>query len=105
MSTISVLQTRLKELSAALTQIQPLVSRLHSFSVTVGQGDEARLELGGEIHSRLKDAEDELELLKDDVDALETQTDSRRKGVDSEKETEKERAVALARRLAHDLKK
>ncbi|BCS22341.1 putative protein transport membrane glycoprotein Sec20 [Aspergillus puulaauensis] len=105
MSTISVLQTRLKELSAALTQIQPLVSRLHTFSVTVGQGDEARLELGGEIHSRLKDAEDELELLKDDVDALETQTDSRRKGMDSEKETEKERAVALARRLANDLKK
>ncbi|KAL6230050.1 hypothetical protein BDW75DRAFT_234700 [Aspergillus navahoensis] len=105
MSTVSALQTRLKELSTALAQIHPLVSRLHNFTTAVGQGDDARLELGALIHSRLKDAEDELELLKDDVDALETPTDSRRKGADSEKETEKERVVALARRLANDLKR
>ena len=105
MSTVSVLQTRLKELSTALAQIHPLVSRLQNFTTAIGQGDEARLELGGEIHSRLKDAEDELELLKDDVDALETAPDTRKKSVDSEKETEKERVIALARRLANDLKK
>ncbi|KAL4783524.1 P-loop containing nucleoside triphosphate hydrolase protein [Aspergillus varians] len=105
MSTVSILQSRLKELSAALAQVQPLVSRLHNFTTSVGQGDKARLELGDEIHSRLKDAEDELELLKDDVDAIEIITDNRRKGLDSEKETEKERVVALARRLANDLKR
>ncbi|KAL4810220.1 P-loop containing nucleoside triphosphate hydrolase protein [Aspergillus unguis] len=105
MSTVSALQTRLKELSTALAQINPLVSRLHNLTAAVGQGDAARLELGGEIHSRLRDAEDELELLKDDVDALETTTHSRRKGLDSEKENEKERVIALARRLAVDLKR
>ncbi|KAL4901330.1 hypothetical protein BDW74DRAFT_170260 [Aspergillus multicolor] len=105
MSTLPALQSRLKELSTALAQIHPLVSRLQNFTTAIGQGDDARLELGGEIHSRLKEAEDELELLKDDVDALEATTDTRRKGVDSEKETEKERVVAMARRLAKDLKK
>ncbi|RDW86690.1 putative protein transport membrane glycoprotein Sec20 [Aspergillus mulundensis] len=104
MSTLPALQSRLKELSTALAQIHPLVSRLQNFTTAVGQGDDARLELGGEIHSRLKDAEDELELLKDDVDALEATTDSRRKGVDSEKETEKERVIALARRTRGDFR-
>ncbi|KAL4996422.1 P-loop containing nucleoside triphosphate hydrolase protein [Aspergillus recurvatus] len=105
MSTVSVLQTRLKELSTALAQIHPLVSRLHNFTTALGQGDDARLELGAVIHSRLKDAEYELELLKDDIDALEATADSRRKGVDSDKETEKERVIALAQRLANDLKR
>ncbi|KAL3492508.1 hypothetical protein BJX62DRAFT_224486 [Aspergillus germanicus] len=105
MSTISVLQSRLKELSTALAQIHPLVARLHNFTTAVGQGDEARTELGAEIHSRLKEAEDDLELLKVDVDALETPADNRRKGHDSEKETERERVIALARRLSGDLKR
>ncbi|KAL4882745.1 hypothetical protein BJY04DRAFT_226866 [Aspergillus karnatakaensis] len=105
MSTVSALQSRLKEVSTALAQIHPLISRLHNFTTAIGQGDEARTELGAEIHSRLKDAENELELLKDDVDALEASTDVRRKGVDSEKETEKERVIALARRLGDDLRR
>ncbi|KAL2865792.1 uncharacterized protein BJX67DRAFT_372948 [Aspergillus lucknowensis] len=105
MSTVSALQSRLRELSTALGQIHPLVTRLHHFTTAVGQGDEARTELGAEIHSRLKEAEDELELLKVDVDALETLTDGRRKGIDSDKETEKERVIALAQRLANDLKR
>ncbi|KAL4755492.1 hypothetical protein BDW72DRAFT_200103 [Aspergillus terricola var. indicus] len=104
-STVSALQTRLKELSTSLAQIHPLVSRLHNFTTAVGQGDDARLELGAVIHSRLKDAEDELELLKDDVDDLEATTDSRRRGVGLDKETEKERVIALARRLANDMKR
>lgn len=53
----------------------------------------------------MKDAEDELELLKDDVDALETTIDNRRKGGDSDKEAEKERVITLARRLGGDLKR
>ncbi|PTU17549.1 hypothetical protein P175DRAFT_0512274 [Aspergillus ochraceoroseus IBT 24754] len=105
MSSISILQSRLKELSTALAQIHPLVSRLGNFTTAVGQGDEARLDLGGEIHSRLKDAEDELELLKVDVDVLESTVDTRRKGLDAEKELEKERVVSSTRRLTDDLKR
>ncbi|KAE8415766.1 hypothetical protein BDV36DRAFT_285098 [Aspergillus pseudocaelatus] len=105
MSSISALQARLKELSTSLAQIHPLVSRLRNFTTAVGQGDEARLELGAEIHSLLKEAEIQLEVLRVDVEALETAPEGRRKGVDNEKELERERVVALAGRLAEDLKK
>ncbi|KAH8426762.1 putative protein transport membrane glycoprotein Sec20 [Aspergillus melleus] len=105
MSSTSALQSRLKELSAALGRIHPLVSRLGNFTAAVGQGDEARLELGAEIHGLLKEAEEQLELLKVDVEALESGSDSRRKTVDNEKELERERIVAWAGRLTDDLKK
>ncbi|KAF5864719.1 hypothetical protein ETB97_006564 [Aspergillus alliaceus] len=105
MSTIAVLQGRLKELSTFLAQIHPLVSRLRNFTTAVGQGDEARLELGTEIHSLLKEAEAQLELLKVEVEALETAPEGRRKGQDNEKELERERVVATAGRLTEDLKK
>lgn len=107
MSPTTALQGRLKELSASLGQIQPLVNRLNGFTVSIGQGDEARLELGSEIHSRLKEAEQELELLRVEVEALDTSSDSRRKSspVHGEKEAERERVVSMAGRLAEDLKK
>ncbi|KDE79904.1 syntaxin [Aspergillus oryzae 100-8] len=91
MSSISALQARLKELSTSLAQIHPLVSRLRNFTTA--------------IHSLLKEAEIQLEVLRVDVEALETATEGRRKGVDNEKELERERVVALAGRLAEDLKK
>ncbi|KAE8382809.1 hypothetical protein BDV26DRAFT_277750 [Aspergillus bertholletiae] len=105
MSSIAALQARLKELSTSLAQIHPLVSRLRNFTTAVGQGDEARLELGTEIHSLLKEAEIQLEVLRVDVEALETVPEGRRKGVDNEKELERERVIALAGRLTEDLKK
>ncbi|KAJ6067504.1 uncharacterized protein N7446_004541 [Penicillium canescens] len=107
MSSTIGLQGRLKELSTALGQTQPLVNRLRDFTASIGQGDEARLELGSEIHSRLKEAEQELELLRVDVEALETGTDSRRKASASqgEKEAERERVAAMAGRLAEELKR
>ncbi|KAJ6087057.1 hypothetical protein N7467_005971 [Penicillium canescens] len=107
MSSTIGLQGRLKELSTALGQTQPLVNRLRDFTTSIGQGDEARLELGSEIHSRLKDAEQELELLRVDVEALETGTDSRRKASASqgEKDAERERVAAMAGRLAEELKR
>lgn len=107
MSSTAALQGRLKELSASLGQIQPLLERLRNFTASIGQGDEARVELGSEIHGRLKDAEEELELLRVEVEALESSSDSRRKSsvASSEKEAEKERVVAMAGRLADDLKK
>lgn len=107
MSATAALQARLKELSGILTQVQSLVNRLHNFTTSIGQGDEARVELGSEIHARLKDAEEDLELLRVEVEALDVHTDTRRKAPawDGEKEAEKERVVALAGRLAGDLKR
>lgn len=107
MSTTAALQARLKELSAALGDIQPLVERLRNFTASIGQGDEARVELGSEIHDRLKDAEEELELLRVEVEALAPGSDSRRKTsvAGGEKEAERERAVAMAGRLTEDLKR
>ena len=61
MSPTTALQGRVKELSTSLGQIQPLVDRLRNFTASIGQGDEARLELGSEIHSQLKEAEQELQ--------------------------------------------
>lgn len=107
MSPTTALQGRLKELSAAQADIRPLVTRLHDFTASIGQGDEARLELGAEIHSRLKDAEQELELLRVELEALGIGNDTRKKvsAVHGEREAEKERIVAMAGRLAEDLKR
>lgn len=106
MSSSAALQTRLKALSATLSHIQPLISRLHNFTTSIGQGDEARVELGSEIHTRLKEAEEELELLRVEVEVLEAGTDTRRKSVmDGEKEAERERVIALAGRLVEDLRR
>lgn len=107
MSNAAALQARLKELSASLGQIQPLVERLHNFTAAVGQGDEARLELGSEIHDRLKDAEEELELLRVEVEALDPGFDSRRKlsVKGGDKLAERERVAAMAGRLSEDLKR
>lgn len=105
MSSTATLHTRLKELSAALGQIHPLVNRLRNFTTSIGQGDEARLELGAEIHALLKDAEGQIELLKVEVEALESGAENRRKGMDNDKEAERERVVVLAGRLAEDLRR
>ncbi|KAJ5929996.1 hypothetical protein N7466_005489 [Penicillium verhagenii] len=106
MSTTAALQARLKTLSATIGQIQPLVEQLRSFTPTE-KSDEARLELGAEIHASLKDAESGLELLRIEVEALDSGSDSRRRqsGATGEKEAEKERVVIMAGRLADDLKK
>ncbi|CRG88271.1 hypothetical protein PISL3812_05300 [Talaromyces islandicus] len=105
-SSIHLLQTRLKEVSASLNEIKPLINRLKNFTHAVGQGDEARLELGAEIHSRLKAVEEESELLNVEVEVLEGAGSSKRKGSDnSEKETEKKRVIGLVVKLTTDLKK
>ncbi|KAJ5769348.1 hypothetical protein N7520_003907 [Penicillium odoratum] len=106
MSTTGALQGRLKTLSASIVQIQPLIDQLRNFTPTEN-GDEARLELGAEIHAGLKDAENGLELLRIEVEALDSGSDSRRRQsvASGEKEAEKERVVMLAGRLADDLKK
>ncbi|RHZ71498.1 hypothetical protein CDV55_106536 [Aspergillus turcosus] len=105
MTSTAALQARLKELSTALAQIHPLIDRLRNFTVAIGQGDQARLELGQEIHGSLKEAEEQMEILKVEVEALEIGNEGGRKGVDNAKELEKERIVALAGRLADEIKR
>ncbi|KAJ6114581.1 hypothetical protein N7486_000359 [Penicillium sp. IBT 16267x] len=106
MSPTAALQARLKALSATVGKIQPLIDQLRNFNPTE-DGDEARLELGAEIHSGLKDAEDGLELLRIEVEALDSSSDARRRQsvATGEKEAEKERIVTMAGRLAEELKK
>lgn len=97
-------QTRLKDASTTATQIRPLIDRLHNFTASIGQGDQARLELAAEIHARIKEVEEEMELLKDEANAMDIGGENRRRGVDSEKEAEKERMVSMTEKLMMDLK-
>jgi hypothetical protein len=106
MSSTHILQTRLKEVSASLNEIHTLVKRLKNFTVSIGQGDEARLELGAEIHARLKEAEEETEILKVEVEVLESTGNSKRKGGENgEKDAERRRVVNLSERLTEELKR
>ncbi|KAJ5711628.1 hypothetical protein N7488_005784 [Penicillium malachiteum] len=106
MSTTVALQARLKELSVTLNQVRSLIDQLRNFNPTE-IGDEGRVELGADIHAGLKDAEYELELLRIEVEALDTGSDTRKRQsvATGEKEAEKERVVMMAGRLAEDLKK
>lgn len=105
--TTTALHARLKELSATLGRISPLIDRLRNSSTSIDQDDQVRVELGAEIHAGLKDAEGELELLRVEVEALDTGSDSRRRTsvATGDKEAEKERVVAMAGRLADDLRR
>lgn len=103
----AALQARLKELSATLGQISPVIDRLRNTTSSADQGDEVRVELGAEIYAGLKDAEGELELLRVEVEALDTGSDNRRRTsvATGDKEAEKERVIAMAGRLADDFKR
>ncbi|KAH8694055.1 hypothetical protein BGW36DRAFT_418639 [Talaromyces proteolyticus] len=106
MSSIHILQNRLKDVSDSLNAIKPLINRLRNFTHAVGQGDEARVELGAEVHSRLKVVEEETELLNVEVESLEGTGNSRRKtGENAEKEAEKRRVIGFAEKLTADLKR
>lgn len=105
MSATTSLQARLKEISNTLGQTQVLLDRLRNFTPSIGQGNEARVELGAEIHDQLKAAEAELELLNGEIYTPDPSSDGRRKSaVNGDKETERERVKAVAERLAVDLK-
>lgn len=53
----------------------------------------------------LKDAEEQMELLRVEVEALESGMENKRKGLGSQKEEERERVVVLAGRLVEDLRR
>lgn len=97
------LQSRLATLSTTHKQTIPLIHRLQNFSSSVGQGDDARLELSAEIHLRLKEMEEELELLRVETEQLETI--GNRKRENDAKDLERERTVAMMRKLEEDLKR
>lgn len=111
MSTLHTLQSRLKQTSNALNETKPLIDRLRNFTHAIGQGDEARLELGAEIHSRLKNVEDEMEILTVEVEGLDVaggQTSKRKMTGDiniGEKEAERKRIIGIAERLSGDLRR
>lgn len=98
------LESRLAALSHTHKQTIPLINRLQNTSPTdIGQGDEARLELAAEIHARLKDMEEEMEILRVEVDGLEG-LGGRRRG-NGEKDAEREKVAVVAGRLEEDLKR
>jgi hypothetical protein len=98
------LETRLASISKTHKQTIPLINRLQNTSPnSLGQGDGARLELGAEIHARLKEMEEEMEILRVEVDGLEA-IGGRRRG-NEEKEAEREKVVVVAGRLEEDLKR
>ena len=100
------LQNRLKDLSASLGHVHPLITRLRNLTTAIGQGDEARLELSTEIHTQLKEVEEEVELVQVEIEALEPVSENRRRGPNNEeKEAERERVVSLAKRFEADLKR
>lgn len=96
------LQHRITSLSSTHRQTLPLIERLQKWAAAPGQGDEARVELGAEIHLRLKEMEDEMELLRVEREQLEA--GGSRKREDQNKETERERAVIMIKKLESDVK-
>ncbi|EEP82790.1 conserved hypothetical protein [Uncinocarpus reesii 1704] len=96
------LQQHLTALSTTYKQTLPLIQRLEKWSDTPGQGDDARIELGAEIHLRLKEMEDEMELLRVEVDELEAGGSRKRENED--KEAERERILIMSRKLEADMK-
>ncbi|KLJ07408.1 hypothetical protein EMPG_17138 [Blastomyces silverae] len=96
------LQTRITSLSTTHKQTIPLIQRLQNLPATPGTGDDARLELGAEIHLRLKQMEEQMELLRVELEQLETSRNRKREsGV---MEAERERVVVVIGKLEEDLK-
>ena len=96
------LQARLSSVSSTYKQTIPLIHRLQNFAASVGQGDDARVELASEIHHRLKEIETEMELLRVEIEPLESMNGNRR--TDEARESEREQTVLMMKRLDEDLK-
>ncbi|OJD09968.1 hypothetical protein ACJ73_09996 [Blastomyces percursus] len=98
----SGLQTRITSLSTTHKQTIPLIQRLQNLPSTPGTSDDARLELGAEIHLRLKEMEEQMELLRVELEQLEYSRNRKREsGV---MEAERERVVVVIGKLEEDLK-
>lgn len=109
--TTQTLTTRLVALTESNKSAGQLIQRLAKLDFQPGSqplsGEEAdvRLELSAEIHETLKGIEDELELLRQEVeDVVQQGPGAVGKRRDSSKESERSRLAVLLARLTEDLK-
>ena len=92
------LTTRLTSLKEARNTTHTLIARLSKLPRQPGSDNsEVRVELSAEIHQLLKEQEEELELLRQDLDDFSV-------GRDKEKEAEKARLEVGVQRLGEDLR-
>ena len=109
--TTHTLATRLTALTESNRSVGQLIQRLAKLDFQPGSqplnGEEGdvRLELSAEIHETLKGIEEELELLRQEVeDVLQQCSGVVGKRRDSTKENERSRLAVLLARLTEDLK-
>ncbi|KAF2013386.1 Sec20-domain-containing protein [Aaosphaeria arxii CBS 175.79] len=109
-STTQSLTIRLNTLSEWNKETLSLIQRLSKLDFQPGalpqnsdEGD-ARLELSAEIHESLKQTEEELELLKQEVEDVVQGTGGSARRRDSAKESERSRLAVLLARLTEDLR-
>lgn len=110
-STTQTLTTRLTALTESNKSVGQLIQRLAKLDFQPGSqplnGEEGdvRLELSAEIHETLKSTEEELELLRQEVeDVLQQSSGVLGKRRDISKEGERARLAVLLARLTEDLK-
>ncbi len=110
-STTQTLINRLSALSESNKSLQHLIQRLAKLDFQPGsqplnaeEGD-VRLELSAEIHESLKQIEEELELLRQEVeDVVDGGAGGRDRRRNSERESERSRVAVLLARLTEDLR-
>lgn len=109
-ATAQTLTTRLTALSDSNKSTQQLIQRLAKLDFQPGSqplnADEGgvRLELSAEIHESLKQIDEELELLRQEVEDVVHGTGHSARRRDSSKESERSRLAILLARLTEDLK-
>ncbi|RMZ66897.1 sec20 domain [Pyrenophora seminiperda CCB06] len=110
-ATTQALTTRLNTLSESNKAIGQLIQRLAKLDFQPGsqpldatdEGD-VRLELSAEIHESLKDIEEKLELLRQEVEDVTLQSTFTGRRRNSTKDNEKSRLAVLLARLTEDLR-
>ncbi len=105
------LTSRLTSLSENNKATVQLIQRLAKLDFQPGtqpvdgpEDSDVRLELSAEIHESLKSIEEELELLRQEVEDITLQSSSFGRRKDSSKESERNRLAVLLARLTEDLK-
>ncbi|KAF2739201.1 Sec20-domain-containing protein [Polyplosphaeria fusca] len=109
-TTVQTLTTRLNNLSEQNKSVLQLIQRLAKLDFQPGsqpleseEGD-VRLELSAEIHENLKQLEEELELLRQEVEETVQGPNTSLRRRDSARESERSRLAVLLARLTEDLK-
>lgn len=109
-STTQTLTTRLTALSESNKALGQLIQRLAKLDFQPGsqplsseEGD-VRLELSAEIHESLKGIEEDLELLRQEVEDVVGGINSSARRRDCKTESERSRLAVLLARLTEDLK-